>query len=238
MANGRFAWRIVDGEWRMANWAWRIVVGAFWLTAAAIAVMAVALGLGAADPPRAGRLAWEQGFADLAGWEAYQTGEAGWSVGQVGLQIALSGAGDTVFMVTDAPAGRFTFEVAGAQSSGPGGAMYGLVFDFADPQTYAAVLVNGNGYARAFRQAGEEVHEWFGLGQWPHILAGAEANRVRLDSMFGRLTFRVNDEILAEAPGAARGRIGVAAYATDAGQTVVFSWARLWADSTESTMLR
>lgn len=219
------------------NGEWRAVVGAFWLTAAAIAVTAVALSLGAADPPRAGPLAWEQNFADLAGWMAYQTGEAGWSVGKAGLQIALSEAGDTVFMVTDAPAGRFTFEVAGAQPGGPTGAMYGLVFDFADPETYAAVLVNGNGYARAFRQAGEEVHEWFGLGQWPHILAGADANRVRLDSMDGRLTFRVNDEILAEAPGAADGRIGVAVFAIEAGQTVVFSWARLWEDSIGSTIM-
>ena len=112
--------------------------------------------------------------------------------------------------------------------AGEPAAAYGLVFDWEDEAHYSAVLVNGNGYATAFRQEGGQKTEWFVWQQWPHILVPPESNRVRVDLRGGRLSVRINDERLVEveypSPG---GRAGLLARSTGPG-VVIFSWARLW----------
>jgi hypothetical protein len=94
------------------------------------------------------------------------------------------------------------------------------------------VLVNGNGYAEAYTQAGQTRITWMAWQQWPHILYGAESNRVRVDvrteSAGTTVTARVNDELLAETTLAGNaGQLGVLARGPGPAR-VVFSWVRLW----------
>jgi len=120
--------------------------------------------------------------------------------------------------------------VAGAAVEGP--AAYGLVFGWQDDAHYSAVLVNGNGYAEAYTQAGPQRAAWLAWQQWPHILYGVESNRVRVDvraeGAGTAVTARVNDEVLATTTLAgSAGQVGVLARGPGPAR-VVFSWVRLW----------
>jgi hypothetical protein len=195
--------------------------------------VAGALGLGAADPPRAGPLRWEDDFKAGMGRWAWLPPPGGWLGLEGGALMArLGGAGPDFPAVglTTGPEGDYTFEVAGAAAGG-NGAAYGLVFGWQDAAHYSAVLINANGYAEAFTRAGDGATAWYAWQQWPHILVGAEANRVRVDVRGRRVTLRINDELLAEGEAAQpHGRLGVIARSAEPGE-VVFSWARLWSDA-------
>jgi hypothetical protein len=197
---------------------------------AAVAITAVALALGAADPRRAGPLRWETDFkAGAEGWTWLPAPGSRLELDGSALLAVFEAGGEQMSVgLAEAPAGDYTFEVAGASATG---AAYGLVFGWHDEQHYSAVLVNGNGYAQAWQQAGSRREQWFTWRQWPHLLAGDSNNRVRVDVRGQRVTIRVNDELLVEAEavvGDLRGQVGVAARSDQAGQAV-FSWARLWA---------
>jgi hypothetical protein len=130
--------------------------------------------------------------------------------------------------LTASPNGDYTLEVAGTALEQGNAAAYGLVYGWQDASHFTAVLVNGDGYAQVYQQAGAERHEWFDWQQSPIILYGNETNRVRVDARTAGVTVRINDEILvAGLPPAGQGQIGLAARSDQAGM-VVFSWVRVW----------
>lgn len=218
------------------QWLWRTVTFSFFAVLAGVSALAVALALGAADPSRAGPLAWEETFqGELSRWEVGASQGASIQVRNGALVAEFTAPGQTAWAITAAPAGNFTLEAAAAQAQGQMGVQYGLVFDWRSEADYAAVLINGNGYAEAFQQTGREQVVWFPFQQWPHILYGAEANRVRVDVRGPQVNARINDELLFET--ALRGleareglKLGVLAHAESAGQ-VVFGWVKVWAET-------
>lgn len=212
-------------------WLWRSVTWGLGVVLAGVAALAVALALGWADPARAGPLVWEDDFKGaVSGWEFLSAPGAALEPRDGALVAEFTVPGQQVFALTQAPASaRVTLEAAAAQTAGEPGAAYGLVFGWQDQAHYQAVLVNGNGYAEAFQQSGSARRDWFPFGQWPHLLYGAQANRVRVDVSGSRVRVRINDEWLCEFEAEIAGRIGVTARSVGSGQ-VVFSWVRLWAD--------
>jgi len=211
---------------------WRAVTVGFFAVLAGVSALAVALALGAADPPRAGPLLWEETFQGaISRWELGASEGASIQVRGGALVAEFTASGQTAWAITSAPAGNFTLEIAAAQALGEIGVQYGLVFDWRSETDYAAVLMNGNGYAEAFQQTGEGRAAWFPFQQWPHILYGTEANRVRVDVRGSQVSARINDELLFEAdPNDFDGRkLGVLAHAEGAGR-VVFGWVKVWAE--------
>jgi hypothetical protein len=211
-------------------WLWRAVTWGVGLLVIAITALALALANGLADPPRAGPLLWEDDFkGPTSRWEWVTAGGAALAPHNGALVADFTGPDQTVFALAPNVPGDFTLEIAGAQPQGAIGAKYGLVFAWHDAQHYSAVLVNGNGYAGAHQQRGEVHVDWFPWAQWPHILVGTEANRVRVDVWGDRVTARINDELLAETTvaGGNTGRLGVMALSTGPGR-VVFSWVKVW----------
>jgi hypothetical protein len=208
--------------WRLATWGFAVAV-------VGVIALAWGLSLGWADPPRAGPLWWYENFqGDLTRWEFIAPNGAMLSPGEGALLADFSAPGQLAVGLTPGPEGDFTLEVAGTHIAGEIGAVYGLVFAWQDETHYSAVLVNGNGYAEAYRQEGAERTDWFAWQQWPNILLGTESNRVRVDVRGRQMIARVNDELLVEATTDAAGRIGVLARSTGPGR-VVFSWAQVWA---------
>jgi hypothetical protein len=213
------------------RWLWRALTWGLGLAGFSVAALAVALSLGAADPPRAGPLLWNEEFTgDLTRWRWLALNGAALAPREGALRAEFTAEGQMAAALTEGPAGDFTLEMTGAQSQGEIGLAYGLVFDWQDEQHYSAILINGNGYAEAYRQAGAEREPWYAWQQWPHILVGAEANRVRVDVRGARVTARVNHEFLVavDVPERAPGLIGVLARGAGPGQ-VVFGWVQVWA---------
>lgn len=222
------------------NWLWRAVTVGFFAALLSVSALAVALSLGAADPPRAGPLAWEETFqGDVRRWELGASEGAAIQVHNNALVADFTASGQTAWAITAVPAGNYTLEIAAAQAQGEIGAEYGVVFDWRSEAEYAAVLINGNGYAEAFRKMGGGQVAWFPFQQWPHILYGAEANRVRVDVTGQQINARINDELLFSTD--LQGlrdpeglKLGVLARAEGAGQ-VVFGWVKVWVDENKST---
>lgn len=217
------------------NWLWRTVTVSFFAILLSVSALAVALSLGAADPPRAGPLAWEETFqSDVSRWELGASEGASIQVRNNALVAAFTAPGQMAWAITAAPAGNFTLEAAAGQAQGEIGAQYGLVFDWRSEAEYATVLINGNGYAEALRQTGGGQELWFPFQQWPHILYGMEANRVRVDVRGSTVSARINDELLFGTDRRGLGdriglKLGVLARAEGAGQ-VVFGWVKVWAE--------
>jgi hypothetical protein len=226
----------------VAPWLWSLARWSFAGALLLVAALAAALSLGLADPPHAGPLQWEATFAGLpAGWTVWAAEPARVAPGPGGLVVDFPapGGGKVESMaaaITAEPSSDFTLEVAGG-AQGPGNSIaYGLVFGWRDSEHYSAVLVNADGYAQAYRQAGPQRAEWFPWQQWPHILGGADANRVRVDARGAELTLRVNDEILVRAEAAPQpGQVGVLARGAGPGE-VIFYWAKLWANEQASAV--
>ncbi len=215
------------------KWLWQLSSWALAAAVLAVAGGATALALGAADPPRAGPLRWQDDFkAGLSRWEiqAAPGGQAGAAKGALVFDLPAP-TGDLpvlAWAVTPGPSGDFTLEVAGAADAAYGLA-YGLVFGWQDATHYHAVLVNGNGYAEAYTQRGARRETWFEFQQWPHILYGSDSNRVRVDGRGGTVTARINDEVLVTTTlTGVTGQVGVLVRSPAAGR-VVFSWVRVWA---------
>ncbi len=215
------------------KWLARLSSGALAAALLAVAGGAAALALGAADPPQAGPLLWQDDFkAGLERWEiqAAPGGQGGADGGALifDLPEPIGAPPALAWAVTPGPDSDFTLEVAGAAEAGA--AAYGLVFGWQDAAHYQAVLVNGNGYAEAYSQHGTTRTTWFEFQQWPHILYGGDSNRVRVDVRGGMVTARINDEVLVTAALAeVGGQVGVLARIPAAGR-VVFSWVRVWAN--------
>ncbi len=212
-------------------WLWHMARWSLALSVALALILGLALAWGLADPPRAGPLLWDSDFrTDAARWDLRAPAGATLSPTADGLVAEFTAPEQLALALTSAPTGDFTLETGGAQIAGEPGAAYGVVFGWQDETHYSAVLINGNGYAEAYRQNGAEKEAWFVWGQWPHILAWPESNRVRVDVRGARFSARVNDELLVEAelpPGAAQGRAGVVGRSFGAGQ-IIFNWARWW----------
>lgn len=217
-------------------WLWRTATWGLVAALAAVLALSGALALGLADPPRAGPLAWQDDFKQGAQRWSLSPPVGGTLEAAGGALVAgLPGAEDSgapqTMGLTPAPDGDYTLEVAGAAVTGETAAAYGLVFDWQDSQNYSAVFMDGNGYAEAYHQVGAQRQTLFEWQQWPHILYGTDANRVRVDVRGQALTLRINDELLATGPrAAARGQLGPAARSRAAAR-VVFSWVRLWISS-------
>lgn len=214
------------------RWLWRAATWGLGVALLGVAALATALFFGLADPPRAGPLLWKEDFkAALNRWQFVTTGGATLAALDGALVATFTAPDQLAFAVTEAPPGDFTLEVAAAQTAGESGSVrYGLVFDWRDEVSYSAVLVNGNGYAEAYRQAGVVRVEWFPFAQWPHLLYGAEANRVRVDVRGAAVSVRINDELLLEreATGRSTSKLGVLARSSGPGRAV-FSWVNVWA---------
>ncbi len=226
----------MDSAQPVPVWLWRFATWGF--GAAVMGVLGLAWGLsrGWADPPRAGPRLWFDDFkGDAAYWEFMATEGASLGPGAGALLAEFTAPGQLAVGLTSSPVGDFTLEIAGTQTAGEIGAVYGLIFAWQDEAHYSAVVINSNGYAEAYRQAGAERKHWFAWQQWPHILLGTGSNRVRVDVRGARVTARVNDEVLVEAATDAEGRIGVLARSSSASLRagaglgrVVFSWAQVW----------
>lgn len=215
-------------------WLWRLARAGLAALLIGVAGLALALGLGLADPPRAGPLVWQDDFkGDTTRWTWSVSSGAALAPRSGALVADLATPEQSVFALAPAPDGDYTLEVAGAQTDGAAGAAYGLVFNWRDNAHYVAVVVNGHGYAEVYRQSGPQRSALFPLQQWPHILAGTDGNRVRVDVRGARVTVRVNDERLCEFETPSGGQLGVIARgpATTAAAEparVVFSWVRVW----------
>jgi len=235
---------LTDDE-AVPRWLWRLANWGLLLAVAAVLALAGALALGAADPPRAGPMLWQDDFkhgtqrwmltppagGTLAAAEGALVADFDETMGPVATEALPSQSPPQAVGLTAAPAGDFTLEVAGAAVAGETVAAYGLVYDWQDASHYSALFIDGNGYAEAYHQVGASRQTLFEWQQWPHILYGTDANRVRVDVRGAVVTLRINDELLASGPrGAARGQLGLAARSSAAAR-VVFSWARLWASS-------
>jgi hypothetical protein len=212
----------------MPVWLWRLATWGFGVAALAVISLAWGLSRGWADPSRAGPLVRYDDFkGGLTQWEFSATGGALLGPGAGALLAEFTAPDQLAAGLTPGPAGDFTFEIAGTQTTGEIGAAYGLIFAWQDDAHYSAVLINGNGYAEAYRQEGAERTDWFTWQQWPNILVGTASNRVRVDVQGKQMTARVNDEALVEAATDAAGRIGVLARSAAPGR-VVFSWIKVW----------
>ncbi|MBI5291863.1 MAG: hypothetical protein HY872_08315 [Chloroflexi bacterium] len=204
------------------EWLWRTARRGFVAVVLAIAAVTLAVALGVADPKPHGTLQWEDHFADAVGrWQTF--GSATPAPG--GLTVSLGQTGEAGGAVAQGdPVAPFTFEAAGFQSAGAAGAAYGIVFGYRSATDYSAVLLNNNGYVEVVTAGGKE---WMPFQQWPNILLGAEANRLRVDVAGGVGLIRINDEVLMRVP-VGEGAVGVLARATAPGQVVRFGWAKLW----------
>jgi len=223
-----------SSDQNVPRWLWRTVTWGFVIVTVGVTGLAGALALGLADPPRAGPLSWQDDFKSETGRWAFLAPEGGSLAPQAGallVEFSSSHSDQMALALTVGPAGDFTLEVAGAQTGGESGAKYGLVFAWQNATHYSAILINGNGYAEAYRLNGAERNDWFKWQQWPNILVGTDSNRVRVDVRGTRITARINDELLGETTTAAQGKIGVLAESAAPAQ-VVFSWVRLWTKMT------
>ena len=207
-------------------WLWRLAVAGFGLLLAGIIALALGLALGLADPRPVGRLAW---------FDEFEHSEAEWQrlagnaphFQPAALTVTAAAGGDVLLLTHTKTSDAFTFEVAGAQIAGVPGAGYGLVFGVADASHYTAVLINNNGFLTAYRQAGSTRTVYWAPQEWPHILLGNQANRVRVDVRNELAEVRINDEFFLAIP-AVPGDIGLRVEHTAAAQTVRYDWARLW----------
>ena len=209
-------------EDQIPKWLWKMVVWGFGGLVIGIGALVVAVAMGVADPKPMGALQWEDHFADTGRWQTFGD-EAEFGAG--GLTVSPGEAGEVGGAVWAGAAPPFTFEVAAAQIGGEAGAAYGLVFGYRNQNDYSAVMLNGNGYARVFAT---DRREWMAWQQWPNILLGTEANRLRVDVANGEGLIRINDEVLMHVPVGAGG-VGVIARASAGGQRVIFGWAKYWA---------
>ena len=210
------------------RWSWRLVTVGFGVLLAVVAVLAAALALGAADPPRAGPLLWMDDFkSGTARWQFLESGGARLAA-RDGALVADLAPGQSATALTARPNGDFTLEAAGAQTGGATGARYGLVFGWNDADHYSVILINGNGYAEAYRLDGGQRRDWFTWQEWPNILVGTDSNRVRLDLRGRQITVRINDEILLETAAESDGQVGVMAGESLSPSVVVFSWVKAW----------
>ena len=210
------------------RWSWRLVTVGFGVLLAAVAVLAAALALGAADPPRAGPLLWMDDFkSGAARWQFLASGGARLAP-RDGALVADLTPEQSATALTARPNGDFTLEVAGAQTSGATGTRYGLVFGWNDAEHYSVILINGNGYAEAYRLDDGQRQNWFTWQEWPNILVGTDSNRVRLDVRGRQITVRINDEILLETAAESGGQVGVMAGESLSPSVVVFSWVKAW----------
>jgi len=218
------------------RWLWRTAHWGLLLAVAGVLALAGALALGWADPPRAGPLMWQDDFKHgTQRWTLTPPAAGTLAAAQGALLADFADAGGPnapeAVGLAAAPSSNYTLEVAGAAVTGESAAAYGLVYDWQDQAHYSALFIDGNGYAEAYHQVGAARQTLFEWQQWPHILFGTDANRVRVDVRGQAVTLRINDELLASGPRtAARGQLGLAARSSAAAR-VVFSWARVWASS-------
>jgi hypothetical protein len=216
-------------EQAVSAWLWRLVLWGGGGLVVGVIGLAAALLLGASDPPRAGPLLWVDDFKpDTARWKFLDRGGT-LALRQGALLADFTAPGQWSAGLAERPAGDFTFEITAAQSAGEIGAQYGLVFNWRDETHYSAVLINGNGYAEAYRLDGATRQDWFQWQEWPNILLGMQGNRVRLDVRGQQVTARVNDELLAQFEAETHGLIGMMAVSQGAGQ-VIFGWAQVWGE--------
>jgi hypothetical protein len=203
---------------RLWNWArfglLSLIVG--------IAGLAIAITLGIADPKPVGSLQWEQNWmTGSEDWLAFGNKDVTMGLGR--LEIAVN-AGEVGGSVTPNDATEFSFEAAGWQAGGGAGANYGIVFGYKGDADYTSVTINNNSYVEVVSADGKA---WMPLQQWPNILLGSEANRIRVDVQGGQGLIRINDEVLMTVP-VSDGDIGVIVRGTAEGQTVRFGWAKYW----------
>ena len=212
------------------GWLWRTATWSFGSALIGIIALALALAAGFADPPRAGPLWLDEDFkAGVDQWQFVATGGSAFGPHAGALVAEFTAPDQFAFgVIAPPPSTDFSMEVAGTadRTAGEAGAAYGLVFDWHDEAHYSAVLVNDNGYAEVYRQAGAEQTNWFVWQQWPPVTG--ETNRVRIDVHGTQVAVRINDERLIEVTAATAGKIGV--MASSPGQSrVVFSWVKVWA---------
>ncbi len=221
----------MSSEQPVARWLWNFANGALVIVMVGIVSLALALAQGVADPPRVGNLWLFDDFkGDVSRWTFTTTNEASLQAREDALFAEFTARPEQqVIALTNGPDGDFSLEVAGTPQANSNDIAYGLVFNWQDEAHYSAVLVNGNGYAEAYQQNGEERVAWFAWQQWPHAFSGD--NRVRVDVSDGRVIARVNDEWLMEAalttPPA--GKMGVIAHNAGAPGGIIFSWVKVWA---------
>lgn len=217
------------GEQPVPRWLWNFANGVLMTVVFGLAILALALARGLADPPRASALWLFDDFKGETSRWAFIASDGARLQPQAGALVAeLTDVPDQMVLgLTEGPGANFSLEIAGTPRANSNAIAYGLVFNWQDETHYSAVLVNGNGYAEAYHQAGAERIEWFKWQQWPHAFSGD--NRVRVEVRAGHIIARVNDEWLMEADGGELiGKIGVVARGAGTPGGLVFSWVKVW----------
>lgn len=215
----------------MSRTASRVVLVGFWTCVGAVATLATALALGAADPRPLGALQWENRFVREGLWSAYSAAGANARAesGSEGLHMSLGGGDGWTAVVAASPAHGHTVELAGAQVEGEAAVAYGLALGWMGADDYTAVLINRDGYVRVEARSGGSRVELFEWQQWPHVLGGSQPNRIRADvHADGQVDVRINDERVVTFEAISGGAWGPIAFADGQTGQVDFYWAKLW----------
>src|SRR5690242_10812255 len=107
---------LTEAENEAPRWLWRLASWGLLLTVAGVAALAGALALGAADPPRAGPLLWQDDFKQgTQRWTLTPPAGGTLAAGQGALVADFAAAagsdGPQAVGLTPAPAGDYTLEV-------------------------------------------------------------------------------------------------------------------------------
>lgn len=211
-----------------------VIVAAFWGSIVGLTALVIALAFGLADPRPLGRVQWEDDFSAATRWTILAGPDARVEpqAGTGGLRFSAGEASGMALALADMPPDDYSLEVAAAQVEGADSVRYGLVLGWRDSDHYTAMFLNRDGYVEAYTQDGAARTDWYRWQQWPHILYGGEANRLRADVYRdGRIEVRVNDEVVVAFEAAARGEAGPAVKGEGRSGEVVYHWAKLWSNA-------
>ena len=185
----------------MASTRW-LRIGTILLAATAVLFITLILA-GVFDPQPVGELQWEQPLS--AQTIAAQTRRVIW-------------------LERSTPAGPYSLRLTAVHRAGEMDVGYGLVVG--DEEQFLAAAVSPLGYAAVWQQP--DASFLFPWQAWPHVRA--DANEIWLDRVDGRLTVRLNRELLWQGQVEdSDGRIGLILESVDAAAVIEFQALQLFA---------
>lgn len=158
------------------HWLWRGALGLVTLVLAGALALVVALALGWNSPG--------------------PTRSPDWQAPDLPLDVEVPSNGTTVSLL-GYPGSDFTCEVEVIPLSGSDFNGYGLVYRAQDSTRYYAFAVGSDGYYAVLLVTGDEETELVSWQQFPHVLRGRQANRLRVACAGATCRFYVNDEYAA-----------------------------------------
>jgi hypothetical protein len=144
-----------------------------------IITMIILIGSGLFDPKPVGSLQWQKSLTQTIPAQSQQ-----------------------ITWLGDVPAGDFSVRVTAVYQSGELDSQYGLIIGQDDD--YLAITVSPTGYAAIWQQSPVRP-----FAPWPHVQMGNAPNEIGLDRVNGRVTIRINREILWQGEVQVIGEVGV-----------------------------